>query len=66
LDTQQFDQCLDSGKYTDLVKTQTSTAQSLGVSSTPAIVINGTAIMGAQPFTAFQQVIEQKLADTQP
>ncbi len=66
LDTQAFDECLDSGKYTDVIKAQTATAQSLGVTSTPAMVINGQPIIGAQPFTAFQQVIDQKLSEAQP
>ena len=66
LDTQAFNQCLDSGKYTDLVKQQTSTTQQIGVSSTPSIVINGHPVIGAQPFEAFQQVIEQQLASAKP
>jgi protein-disulfide isomerase len=35
LDTQAFDECLDSGKYTSIVQTETQSAQSLGVRSTP-------------------------------
>jgi len=61
LDTQKFNQCLDSGKYTDIVQQETQMAKQLGVQSTPSFVINGTPIIGAQPFESFQQVIENTL-----
>ena len=63
LDTKTFNECLDSGKYTDLVKTQTAMAQNLGVSSTPAFAINGYAMVGAQPFEAFKKIIDEKLGE---
>lgn len=66
LDTQAFNECLDSGKYTQVVQEQTRTAQSIGVSSTPAFVINGRAVIGAQPFDVFEQTIEQALSDDGP
>jgi len=62
LDTAEFDQCLDTGKYTQTVQQMTSTARSIGATSTPAFIINGTPLVGAQPFSSFQQVIDQKLA----
>jgi protein-disulfide isomerase len=62
LNTAKFNQCLDSDKYADLVKSQTSMAQNLGVSSTPTMVINGKVLLGAQPFATFQQVIESDLS----
>jgi protein-disulfide isomerase len=61
LDTETFNECLDSGKYTDLVAGTTQGARSIGVQSTPAFVINGKAIVGAQPFEVFEQVIEEEL-----
>jgi len=65
LDTQAFNECLDSGKYTQIVQEQTQTAQSIGVSSTPAFVINGRAVIGAQPYNVFEQTIEQALSEDQ-
>jgi len=65
LDTAQFDECLDTGKYTQVVEEQTNAAQQLGVRSTPAFVINGIPLIGAQPFDAFQQVIETELGSSQ-
>ena len=61
LDTEAFNECMDSGKYTDIVNEQTAGAQQLGVRSTPSFVVNGTPIIGAQPFSAFQQLIESEL-----
>ena len=58
LDEEAFSQCLDSGKYTDIVQQEKQMAQQLGVQSTPTFVINGTPLIGAQPFENFQQVIE--------
>jgi protein-disulfide isomerase len=66
LDSAVFDQCLDSGKYTQAVQEATQQAQSIGVSSTPAFLINGTPMLGAQPFESFQKVIDQALANSAP
>ena len=65
LDTAKFNECLDSGKYTQAIQDQTNAAQQLGVRSTPAFVINGIPVMGAQPFDAFKQVIETELESSQ-
>lgn len=59
LDTQAFDECLDSGKYASIVQNETQAAQSLGVRSTPTFLLNGKPIVGAQPFEVFQQSIEE-------
>ncbi len=56
-----FDACLNSGKYKELVTTQTSTFQQIGVSSTPSFVVNGQPLVGAQPFEKFQQLVEAEL-----
>ena len=58
LDTAAFDECLDSGKYTSVVKNETQATQALGVRSTPTFLINGKPVIGAQPFEVFQQYIE--------
>ncbi|RME08443.1 MAG: hypothetical protein D6803_01215 [Anaerolineae bacterium] len=62
LDTAAFNECLDSGKYSDLVQEEVNQAQQLGVRSTPTFVVNGQPVMGAQPFQVFQQIIEDILA----
>ena len=58
IDTQAFDECLDSGKYASLVQEETQAAQTLGVRSTPSFLINGEPLVGAQPFDVFKQYIE--------
>ncbi|MBR9705698.1 DsbA family protein [Candidatus Pacearchaeota archaeon] len=61
LDTDKFDQCLDSGKYASQVQAEFREGQQKGVSGTPTFFINDQKIVGAQPFEAFQQIIEQEL-----
>ncbi|MBU2634536.1 MAG: DsbA family protein [Nanoarchaeota archaeon] len=63
LDATEFDECLDSGKYEDEVKDDMAEGSSYGVSGTPAFFINGQLLSGAQPFAAFQAVIEAELAN---
>jgi cyclophilin family peptidyl-prolyl cis-trans isomerase len=46
LDTTQFNECLDSGKYTDKIKKSNDDAAQLGVSSTPTVLVNGIYIPG--------------------
>jgi protein-disulfide isomerase len=62
LDGARFDACLDSGKHTQIVRTDYDLGQRMGVNSTPTIYINGRALVGAQPFEAFKQVIDEELA----
>jgi len=62
LDAEAFNACLDSGKYTQLVQEQTSFAQSLGIQGTPAFVVAGQPVVGAQPFETFKSIIDQSLS----
>jgi len=61
LDPASFDRCLDSGKYADRVERDVEVGSRSGVSGTPAFFVNGRPIIGAQPFEAFQQVIDDEL-----
>jgi len=54
--------CLDAGTYKSEVLKDLADAQTSGGQGTPYFVINGNPISGAQPFAAFQQVIESELA----
>lgn len=58
----EFDECLDSGRYANAVNAEVVEGTQLGVRGTPAFFINGNLLAGAQPFTVFQQAIEQLLA----
>ena len=62
LDMGKFEQCLDSGKYTAQVQKNTSIGVAAGVSGTPAFFINGVMLSGAQPFSSFQEIIDNELA----
>ena len=62
MDETKFGECLDSGKYSNVVTEQTSFAQQLGVQSTPSFIINDQPLIGAQPFEAFQKLIEAGLS----
>jgi protein-disulfide isomerase len=62
LDTDAFNECLDTGKYTELVNNQKTTAQQLGVRSTPTFAVNGQAVVGAQPYENFKTIIDDLLS----
>jgi protein-disulfide isomerase len=62
LDAQAFATCLEAGRHAGLVERDFQAGQEYGVSGTPAFFVNGRLISGAQPFEAFQQVIDDELA----
>jgi protein-disulfide isomerase len=62
IDAAKFTDCLDNKKTQDIVKKETAEGSSVGVSGTPAFIINGRLISGAQPFDAFKAVIDDELA----
>ena len=62
LDTDSFNECLESNSYEDEVLADFEYASQFGVRSTPTFFINGIALVGAQPFEVFKQVIDQELA----
>lgn len=62
LDTTKFNKCLDSGAMASKIHKDVSEGQKQGVSGTPAFFINGIKIVGAQPFSVFEQAIERELA----
>ena len=62
LDTAKFAACLDSGQSAAAVSKDLADGAKAGVSGTPAFVINGRFLSGAQPLSAFVEVIEEELA----
>jgi len=66
LDMGVFSECLESGRQDEEVQGDYEYAANLGVRSTPTFFINGIAVVGAQPFEVFQQVIEAELAGEIP
>lgn len=70
LDGNKLQQCLDSGKFKDEVAKDIADGTKAGVSGTPSWIvgksskdglIEGSLVVGAQPFAAFQTVIEEQL-----
>lgn len=61
LDTEKFNQCLDSGEKAGMVKADAAEGSSLGVTGTPAFFINGIGVTGAQPFDEFKAIIDAEL-----
>jgi protein-disulfide isomerase len=66
LDAQKFNECVDSGKYENRVKENKNIAIKTGATSTPTFIIigpdnSGNQISGAQPYSVFQSIIEEKM-----
>jgi protein-disulfide isomerase len=62
LSTSKFNDCLDSGKYTQKVTASENEGAQYGVQGTPATFVNGTLVSGALPYDSFKQVIDSALA----
>lgn len=57
LNTQSFNQCLDSGKYRSKVGQETASADQLGITSTPTLFVNGQLVKNGSDYTALQAAI---------
>jgi protein-disulfide isomerase len=66
LDANALVACVEEGRYTEEVKADYAFAEGLGVSSTPTFFINGIAVVGAQPYETFKQIIDLELAGRIP
>lgn len=61
LDTQTFNQCLDSHKYEALVKAETQDAANKGIQGTPTFVIGEQTVTGPGSYDDLKKVIEAEL-----
>ena len=61
MDASQFKQCMDSKKFDKNVSQDLADGQKAGTNATPTFYINGQQLVGAQPYTAFQTIIDQEL-----
>lgn len=61
VDVGKFNECLESDKYKDEVKADMADGQKAGVTGTPAFLVNGQLVVGAQPYEVFEAVIEDAL-----
>lgn len=61
LNMTEFNECLNSEKMLSEVQKDLNDGSQYGVSGTPTFFINGIKLVGAQPYSAFEQIIEQEL-----
>src|SRR3989344_6166493 len=64
LDTNKFNRCFDASKYKDVVEKDQTEGQTAGVSGTPSFFVNGTLIVGAQPYTQFKDALDKAISGT--
>ncbi len=62
MDGNKFKTCLDSNTHNDNVNKDMTDGQAAGVNGTPTFFVNGISLVGAQPYSAFQTLIDQELA----
>ena len=65
LDQNSFNQCLDSEKYGKKVRANTELGRKIGITGTPTFFIfdsegEATKIVGAQPYSSFEKVLDVK------
>ena len=61
LDTEAFEECLDSGQFADTVEADLAAGSKVGVTGTPAMFINGRFLSGAVPYETIAAVIDDEL-----
>lgn len=66
LNTNEFNSCVDSGKYLDEINNDLNDGRNYGVTGTPGFFVGNekigfTKLIGAQPFSSFQKVIDSQL-----
>jgi predicted DsbA family dithiol-disulfide isomerase len=61
LDQAAFAQCLDEDRFAAAVAADIEEGANLGITGTPIFYVNGRALVGAQPLSAFQRAIEGEL-----
>ena len=58
LNTNQFNQCLDSSKYFSVIQSDMQDGLSLNITATPTFYINGTKVVGNIPYDTFKKAID--------
>ena len=66
LDHATFNECLTSGRTSPAIDADLEAGLTQGVQGTPTFFLNGYPIVGAQPFSVFQSVIDALLAGNPP
>ena len=62
VDKEKWTTCYTGKATVPKIRTDMAEGKEVGVTGTPAFIINGRKISGAQPFTAFKAIIDDELA----
>ena len=62
LDTEEFDACLGSGRYSEQVRKDLRAGVLAGVSGTPAVFVNGRPVQGNASFQTISELIDEELS----
>jgi protein-disulfide isomerase len=65
LDVDAFSSCVESGRHDGAIRQSMQDGAVAGVTGTPAFLINGRLLSGAQPLAALQKVVDEELARAQ-
>jgi len=61
LDTNEFNNCLDSGKYQQAVENELANARTLGLRGVPSFIVNGKRLVGPPSFEQLAATIDEIL-----
>jgi len=61
IDMSEFETCYSNQESQETVQSDAQEAESMGITGTPGIVIEDEHVSGAQPFSTFETIIEEKL-----
>lgn len=65
LDAEAFEACLESDEIREEIINDYNDGRAYGVTGTPTFFVNGVRLVGAQPLSAFQSVIDEELEAAQ-
>ena len=63
MDAAKFSQCVGAPETRETVERETMVARAIGMTGTPAFLINGGRLIGAQPYEVFEAIFEQMLQE---
>ena len=58
LERSSFESCITTNRHLAQIKADIARGEQIGINSTPAFVINGRLVLGAQPYNEFARIID--------